>query len=287
MQAGGGGGDRAVLAGVDGLVVGAVAGVLGPPRGDVGRQGHRAEGAHRLVQRRPREIEGQPHLAGLVLGFHRGVQARQQEGPVPRLPEAHPVGRLQPLARTHEGRPSRRPQPLVQRGLHPHRVSVALAQAEQARRDHPGVVEHQGVAGGEQVRQLGDDAVIKAAVGTDDEQARGIPRTRRAERDAVLGKVEVEIGKAQVRGHPAAKRTVGGGASRPPPLDARGGCGDPAAMTTPINLNKARKARARAADKAQAAENRAKFGRTKVEKAREKARASVAKALLDGAKRDR
>lgn len=58
-------------------------------------------------------------------------------------------------------------------------------------------------------------------------------------------------------------------------------------MTTPINLNKARKARARAADKAQAAENRAKFGRTKVEKAREKARASVAKALLDGAKRDR
>jgi hypothetical protein len=37
-------------------------------------------------------------------------------------------------------------------------------------------------------------------------------------------------------------------------------------MTEPINLNKARKARARAAGKVQAAENRVRFGRTKAEK---------------------
>ena len=36
-------------------------------------------------------------------------------------------------------------------------------------------------------------------------------------------------------------------------------------MTEPINLNKARKARARAAEKAQAAENRVRFGRTKAD----------------------
>ena len=37
-------------------------------------------------------------------------------------------------------------------------------------------------------------------------------------------------------------------------------------MTEPINLNKARKARARAAEKTQAVENRVRFGRTKAEK---------------------
>jgi hypothetical protein len=37
-------------------------------------------------------------------------------------------------------------------------------------------------------------------------------------------------------------------------------------MTEPINLNKARKARAQAADKAKAAENRVRFGRSKAEK---------------------
>jgi hypothetical protein len=37
-------------------------------------------------------------------------------------------------------------------------------------------------------------------------------------------------------------------------------------MTEPINLNKARKARAHADKKAQAAENRVRFGRSKAEK---------------------
>jgi hypothetical protein len=37
-------------------------------------------------------------------------------------------------------------------------------------------------------------------------------------------------------------------------------------MVEPINLNRARKARARAADKTQAAENRVRFGRSKTEK---------------------
>jgi hypothetical protein len=37
-------------------------------------------------------------------------------------------------------------------------------------------------------------------------------------------------------------------------------------MTTPINLNKARKARARAGKEQRAKENRAKFGRTRSEK---------------------
>jgi hypothetical protein len=58
-------------------------------------------------------------------------------------------------------------------------------------------------------------------------------------------------------------------------------------MTTPINLNKARKARAKEAAKVQAVENRAKFGRTKADKATDALKAAQRKALLDGAKRER
>ena len=57
-------------------------------------------------------------------------------------------------------------------------------------------------------------------------------------------------------------------------------------MAEIINLNKARKARARAEKPIRAQENRARFGRTKAEKQAEAAeKARIAKAL-DDAKRD-
>jgi hypothetical protein len=54
-----------------------------------------------------------------------------------------------------------------------------------------------------------------------------------------------------------------------------------------VNLNKARKARARAGAQAQAAENRARFGRTKAQKTLDKARAEKAASDLDAGKRER
>lgn len=57
-------------------------------------------------------------------------------------------------------------------------------------------------------------------------------------------------------------------------------------MADLINFNQARKAKAKADDKARAAENRAKFGRTKGEKALDVARADKLKRDLDGAKRE-
>ena len=54
---------------------------------------------------------------------------------------------------------------------------------------------------------------------------------------------------------------------------------------TPINLNKARKAKARAESKARADSNAAKFGRTKAEKTTETARAEKARDHLDQHKR--
>lgn len=50
---------------------------------------------------------------------------------------------------------------------------------------------------------------------------------------------------------------------------------------TVVSLNKARKARAKAADKAQAAENRVAFGRTKAEKKQAKADTALAARQLE------
>ncbi|WP_082765800.1 MULTISPECIES: DUF4169 family protein [unclassified Phenylobacterium] len=57
-------------------------------------------------------------------------------------------------------------------------------------------------------------------------------------------------------------------------------------MAELINLNKARKAKARAAHKAQAAENRVRFGQTKGQKDVARLDAERARRELDGKKRE-
>ena len=57
-------------------------------------------------------------------------------------------------------------------------------------------------------------------------------------------------------------------------------------MSEPINLNKARKARDKAAAKTQAAQNRVKFGRAKGERAADKLEAERAQRELEGKKRE-
>ena len=57
-------------------------------------------------------------------------------------------------------------------------------------------------------------------------------------------------------------------------------------MATVINLNKARKQKARADAEKQAAENRVKFGRTKAQKQLDVAETNEAKHKLDLLKRD-
>ena len=57
-------------------------------------------------------------------------------------------------------------------------------------------------------------------------------------------------------------------------------------MTEPINLNRARKARAKADAQAKAAENRVKFGRGKSEKMVSKLEAERARRALDQTKRE-
>ena len=57
-------------------------------------------------------------------------------------------------------------------------------------------------------------------------------------------------------------------------------------MNEIINLNRARKAKTRSADKAQAAENRVRFGRTKAQKAVDQTLAAKAGRALDQTKRE-
>ncbi len=57
-------------------------------------------------------------------------------------------------------------------------------------------------------------------------------------------------------------------------------------MAEPINLNQARKAREKAAKTAHAAENRAKFGRTPLQKALDAAEADIRSRKLDTTKRE-
>lgn len=57
-------------------------------------------------------------------------------------------------------------------------------------------------------------------------------------------------------------------------------------MSQVVNLNRARKAKARKENKAKAAENRARFGATKAERDLEAARAEKAARALDQAKRE-
>ncbi len=55
-------------------------------------------------------------------------------------------------------------------------------------------------------------------------------------------------------------------------------------MADVINLNRARKAKAKAEKKATAATNRAKHGRTKAERVKDQAEAEKVRTMLDGAK---
>lgn len=57
-------------------------------------------------------------------------------------------------------------------------------------------------------------------------------------------------------------------------------------MADVLSLSKARKAKARDAKESVAAANRAKFGRTKAEKAADESRKHLAEKTIDGHKRD-
>ncbi len=191
----------AVLAGIDGLVVALVEAVRRPPGGDVGRQRHHADTCQGFVERRPGKIEAQEHLARLAAVDHRRIEAGEQAGIVARLArrraEADAVADRQALGRPRQRLPARRRRAPGQRRLDLGDAAVADAFAGESRRDHPGVVEHQRVARPEQPRQVANKAVGGPLPRLHHQQAGRVTRHLRAERDQLLGQVEIE----QVNAH--------------------------------------------------------------------------------------
>ncbi len=163
VEAGGRGSHAAHLIGVNRLVPCPVGFVVGSP--DVGRQRHVTVA---LQRHRYREIGDQADDP--ATGFARVFDLDPQP-----LPDLDPATRLQLAARPHHGAPTAAfdVERLDQQDLGGGARRLA---ADQPRREDPGVVEHQHVAGTHQLRQVGEDPVGKAAVGTaDHQQTAGIP----------------------------------------------------------------------------------------------------------------
>ena len=77
-----------------------------------------------------------------------------------------------------------------------HAAVVPPTLALQAGGDHAGVVEHQGVAGAQQLRQVAKPPALHRAIGLDHEQSRCVPRGGRSQGDPLFREVEVEVGEA-------------------------------------------------------------------------------------------
>ena len=137
--------------------------------------------------------ERQRDLAALALAFDRRVELAE-EADLALLAEADDVARRELLAGPAKAR---------QREPSSRSVSVASifgvraaadAAARQPRRDHLGVVDHQRIAGIEQVRQVAHALVrkLRRAARPHHQQPRRIARRNRPQRDALGRQVEIE-----------------------------------------------------------------------------------------------
>ncbi len=193
VQAGGRRGDSAGLAGIDRLVVGRVPLIDRALARDVGGQRQDSERGDPLVEERAREVEPQHDLAALPLRRHGGVELREVAGRVRPGAEPDPVARREALGGPREGAPAIRRLAQMQHRLHALAGRAgAQAQAVQARRDHPRVVEDQGIARPQEARQVGHTAVGEAGTRIHHEQPRRAARLGGSQRDARLGQVEIE-----------------------------------------------------------------------------------------------
>jgi hypothetical protein len=146
-----------------------------------------------LIEHRAVKRKRQRDLAALALALDRRVELAE-EADLAFLAEPDHVARCELLAGLGKGAPARAVDALGQRRLDPGVGAAADATAHEPRRDHLGVVDHQRVAGIEQVRQIAHAFVLKPrrAARTHHEQPRRIARRDRPQRDAFGWKIEVE-----------------------------------------------------------------------------------------------
>ena len=181
VEAGGGGGDGAFVAGEDGLVVAGVGFGGAGGAGDVGGQGEGAGGVEGLGEGVAVEIEAQRDAAVFVAGGDGGGEgvAGVDGERVAGAEAAGVAGQRVPGA--------------VGEGAIEGEADAGVAAAGgELGGDDAGVVGDQQVAGAEQRGQVADDAVVPAG-GRDVEQASGVARAGRFVGDAFGRQIEVEI----------------------------------------------------------------------------------------------
>jgi hypothetical protein len=127
--------------------------------------------------------------------------------------EDHPGSPPDP-AGPHQGPPCAFRLPPHQKDLHP--PARTFLAALQAGGDHPGVIEHQEISRGQELREVPEDPVREGSgAPVQHQKARRVPGLRGLLGDPILGKLVVEVAQA----HPLS-------APRPPhPGSSTGGCG--------------------------------------------------------------
>src|SRR5262245_42819431 len=103
--------------------------------------------------------EGERDLPVLPLGVDRGVEWAE-EAHAALLAEADDIAGLELLRRPHQRAPARSVEPPGQRRLDARLLAATDAAAGQPRRDHFGVVEDERIAVLQQIRQVGDSAIL-------------------------------------------------------------------------------------------------------------------------------
>ncbi|MCY1430792.1 hypothetical protein D9M71_467470 [compost metagenome] len=177
VQPGGGCGHRAGALGVDRLV--ALAVVRFVRTIDVGRQRHVADP---LQQRQHFLGEAQLEQRVVALQHLRLAAALDEDG----------RARLGRFARTHVGQHAVAVQHAFDEDF---QLAAGSLLAEQARRDHPGIVEHHQVARAQQFQHIGELPVRQfAARAVQHQQAAGAAFGERMAGDQVVGQVKMKIG---------------------------------------------------------------------------------------------
>ncbi len=177
MQPGGRRRHRSGLLRIDGLIALAIRLIIRAV--DIGRQRHVSDA---LEQRQHRLGEAQ---------LEQGVVARDHLGLATAIDE-NLRARLGRLARTNV----RQHAILIEHTLHQHlQLAAGGLLAEQARRDHAGVVEHHEIAGAQLLQHIGELAMTQLATRAIElQQTAGATLGQRMAGDQRLGEIEVKIG---------------------------------------------------------------------------------------------
>ena len=161
-----------------GLIVGRIALVGRPPRGDIGRQRRRADIGDGLIEHRTMKRESQRDLAGVTLGFDLGIEIAEQAD-ASLVAEADDISHLELPGRLHQGLPPRPVDPLDQGRVDLHLDAAADPAAGELGGNDTGIVDDDLIAGAQELRQLAHDAVDRRLIRLHHQHARGIARTGR------------------------------------------------------------------------------------------------------------